>query len=228
MENRPVTLRVVGILGFMQLTGLIAPFVLLLPLVTVSQDGFNNVALAGSQIRSAVTHLYLNGAITVGISVLVFGLTRRYNSSLGVLLIVVGAIVFIIQVIDNIQILTLLDLSERLQTGGTTATSSELVVATALSSRKFAHHSELIAIDVWMFVYYSTLWRFGLIPRSIGAIAFFGAISHSVGMTLPLWFGYQTFPFLGVTMALGHVAVAGFLVATRKGDTRGSVSVDNQ
>ena len=61
--------RIVGMLLFLQLAGLIVPFVLLLPLTTGLENYLANAAGFSFQIRVAVFLLFANCALTIGIAI---------------------------------------------------------------------------------------------------------------------------------------------------------------
>ena len=70
--------RIIGILLFVQLVGLILPFILLLPITTT--DFLDNAARVAPQIRVAVLLLFANGALTIGIAIAAFPVLREYGS----------------------------------------------------------------------------------------------------------------------------------------------------
>src|SRR6266550_1489527 len=77
--------RIIGIMLLVQLAGLIVPFVLLLPLVR--RDFLANAAAASFQIKVAVFLLFVNCALTIGISIAAWPVFGRYSSALALLLV---------------------------------------------------------------------------------------------------------------------------------------------
>ena len=69
MRSARSTGRLIGVLLFVQLAGLILPFVLLGPLTKGPRDFLANAAGASLQIKVAVFLLFANCALTIGISI---------------------------------------------------------------------------------------------------------------------------------------------------------------
>jgi hypothetical protein len=84
MRSAKSTGRLVGVLLFVQLAGLILPFVLLLPIVT--SDFLENAAGVAFQIRVAMFHLFANGAVTIAIAIVAFPVLREYSLRAALLL----------------------------------------------------------------------------------------------------------------------------------------------
>ena len=75
------------------------------------------------------------------------------------------------------------------------------------------HYSELLAIDAWILVLYSVFFRFALVPRALAGFALLTVVLHLTGITLALWLGYPSVTLVGASMALGHTALAVWLMA---------------
>lgn len=59
-----------------------------------------------------------------------------------------------------------------------------------------------------MFVFYSLLYRFALLPRALAAFGLITVMLHFTGITLPLFPDDSSVTLLGVPMALSHIAPA--------------------
>src|SRR5215207_3569619 len=94
--------RFVGILLFVQLSGLIVPFVLLHPLTTGTQGFLANAAGAMPQIKLAVILLLANCALTIGISIASFPVFRRFSEQAALWLLAASIIMFTLQAIDAV------------------------------------------------------------------------------------------------------------------------------
>jgi hypothetical protein len=80
------------------------------------------------------------------------------------------------------------------------------------STRRWAHFTELLVIDCWIFLLYSVLYRFRLVPRSLAAFGLMTVMLHFTGIPLPGFLGYSIVTLMGVPMALGHVTLAIWLL----------------
>ena len=204
--------RIIGMLLFVQLVGLILPFILLLPMTTA---GFlENAAGVAFQIRVAVLLLFANSALTIGIAIAAFPVLREYGYRMALWLLVVSVIWFSMQAVDNTHILSMLSLSQRYAEGG--ASNAELfgaLAASARSSRVWAHYTELLVVETWFFVFYGVLFRLSLVPRPLAGFGLLMVIVHAAAITLPMFIGYSSVPPLGVSLGLSHLALGSWLVA---------------
>jgi hypothetical protein len=211
MRPAKSTGRIIGILLFVQLAGLILPFVLLMPITT---SGFlENAAGIAFQIKVAVLHLFANGAVTLGIAIAAFPVLREYSVGMALWFLALSVIWFSMQAVDNAHILSMLSLSQQYAEGG--ASNAELfqtLGAVVRSTRRWAHYTELLVIDCWIFMLYSILYRFRLIPRALAAFGLITVIIHTTAITLPMFVGYPSVPLLGVSLGLSHIALALWLL----------------
>jgi hypothetical protein len=198
--------RVIGVMLFVQMAGLIVPFALLHPLTRT--DYVANAAGSALQFKVAVFLLLANCALTLGISVAGWPVFRRHSERMAILLVAAGVIMFSLQAVDNAHLMSMLSLSQQYaQAGGADGLSQTLSVVIG-SARRWAHYSELLVIDAWIFVLYGLLYRFRLVPRALAVFALVTVMLHFAGITLPLWLGYGSVTLMGVPMALSHIALA--------------------
>jgi hypothetical protein len=216
--------RLVGGLTFLQLVGLIVPFVLLLPIVTPPGAFLADTAAASTRIRVGVLLLIVNGAITLGISIAAWPALRRTSEALALWLVVLGALMLGVQMVDNIHILSMLSLSQTHAAAGTTADSLRDVATAVGTTRRWAHLSELLVIDAWILVFYLSLIRAGALPRLLSAFGLLTVAAHFVAIPLPGFLGLRAVVEAGMPMALSHVATAGWLVARGLGPRSSSSS----
>jgi hypothetical protein len=215
--------RLVGALLILQLAGFIVPFVLLLPITTGPEGYLANAAAAASQIRIAVVLLLVNGALTVAISSIVFPSVRQHSVPMALSLMAAAVIMLLLQAVDNIHILTMLSLSQQHGSAGGTGEWLLALATTVGTTRKWAHYSELLAIDSWIFLFYLILFRFAMVPRALAAFGLLCVTLHFVGIPARGFLGLGLITTMGMPMALSHVLIGGWLVAGRlvhHGDTK--------
>jgi Domain of unknown function (DUF4386) len=204
--------RLVGGLTFLQLVGLIVPFVLLLPIVTPPAY-LADAAASSTRIRAGVLLLAVNGAVTIGISIAAWPTLRRTSEALALWLVVLGALMLGVQMVDNIHILSMLSLSQAHAAAGASADSLRDVATAIGTTRRWAHLSELLVIDAWILVFYLSLIRARALPRLLSAFGLLTVAAHFVAIPLPGFLGLRAVAEAGMPMALSHVATAGWLVA---------------
>lgn len=203
--------RVIGCLLLVQLAGLIVPFVLLLQMTAGPTEYLSNASAFSLQIKLAVFLLFANCALTIGISITAFPIFRQYNEALALLLVAVSVIMFSLQAVDNSHILSMLSLSQRSVEAGGPNELYQAIAAAVGSSRRWAHYSELISIDAWIFTFYSLLYRFRIVPPALAAFGLLTVLLHFTGIILPVWLGYPAVTLMGASMALGHLALVVWL-----------------
>jgi hypothetical protein len=204
--------RIIGLLLFVQLAGLIVPFVLLHPLTTGPQNYLANAARASVQIKVAVFLLFANCALTIGIAITAWPVFRQYSEAMALWLVVVSVIMFLLQAVDNVHVLSMLSLSQQYAQAGGPAELFQTLAAVVGSTRRWAHYSELLVIDAWIFLLYSLLYRFRLVPRALAAFGLITVMLHFTGIPLPGFIGYSIVTMMGVPMALSHITLAIWLL----------------
>lgn len=203
--------RLIGFLLLLQLANLIVPFVLLQP--GLRGDVLVSAAPHGSAMSAAVILLYLNGALTVAVSLLLWPHLRPHSEAVGSLLIATGAAWFILQAIDNSHLLSLLALSQRAAEGGAGTDVLPAAAAAVRSTRRFVHYSTLISIDVWLFTLFAASARYRLAPRAIGALGIGTVLLHFVGIVVPLFRGRPPSDLMGASMGVMQLTLAGWILA---------------
>lgn len=214
MRSTPGPGRLVGLLLLVQLAGLIVPFVLLLPLTRGPASSLANAAGAETQIKLAVLLLLANCALTIGISLAVYRVIREQSEALALSLVAVSVIMFLLQAVDNVQVLSLLSLSQHYHTAGGPAEPFQALAAAMGATRRWAHLSELLAIDAWFFLFFGILFRYALVPRAVAAFALATVLLHFTGVPARMFLGLGPITPMAASMALGEIAVGGWLLAT--------------
>jgi hypothetical protein len=205
--------RLIGMLLFLQLAGLIVPFVLLQPLTTGSRDYLANAAGASFQIKVAVFLLFANCALTIGITIAAWSVFRQYSEAMALWLLAASVIMFALQAIDNAHILSMVSLSRQYGQAGGPDELFQTLAAVLGSTRKWVHFTELLVIDCWIFLLYTILFRFALVLRVLAAFGLLTVILHFTGIPLPGFLGYRIVTLMGVPMGLSHLALALWLMA---------------
>src|SRR6266705_1963198 len=213
MKYTKSTGRFIGMLLFAQLAGLIVPFVLLHPLTKGPRDYLANAAGASFQIKVAVFLLFANCALTIGITIAAWPIFRKYSEALTLWLLAASVIMFLMQAVDNAHILSMLSLSQQYaQAGGSDELFQTLAVVVG-STRRWVHFTELLVIDCWIFLLYSILYRFAVVPRALAVFGLLTVMLHFTAIPLRGFLGYSLVTPLGVPMGLSHLALALWMIA---------------
>lgn len=198
---------------FFQLAGLIVPFVLLIPLTTGPQNYLATAVDFSVQIRVAVFLLFANCALTIGITITAFRVFRQYSEAMTLWLLAVSVIMFLLQAVDNVHVLSMLSLSQQYARAGGPDELFQTLAAVVGSTRRWTHTTEILFIDWWIFLLYSVLYRFALVPRAVAAFGLITVLLHFTGIPLRGFLGYGPLALMGFPMALSHITLATWLVA---------------
>jgi Domain of unknown function (DUF4386) len=202
--------RVMGLLLIVQLAGLIVPFVMLRPL---GRDFLATAAPAAGSIRTAVIALFANGGLTIGLSFMGARVLRRNRDAGSFWLVSAAVIMCVLQAVDSACILSMLAVSDRFVS--TTPPDEALRVAGDVlrTIRQWTHTMAILAIDVWIASLYVLLHCRRAVPRALTAFGLITVGLHFVGIPLRSVLGYGPLGTLGMPMALGHLALAAWLLA---------------
>jgi Domain of unknown function (DUF4386) len=207
--------RVIGVLLLLQLAaGLTLPFILLRPGI-VGYPGFLATAAANSrQIRWAVFIAFVGAALTVALALAALPVFRRYSTATAHAFLAVCAISCTLDVVHNASVMSMLSLSQRyLEAGRSDAGLYQPLAALVASTRRWAHYTQLTAIGAWIFVFYSSLWRFRLVPRALASLGIIGILLQFTGVTLLTFLGYSQEGRMAMPLGPIHIAVAAWLMA---------------
>jgi hypothetical protein len=175
--------RIIGVMLLLQLTGFILPFVLLHPLT--KEDYISDAANYSFQIKTAVMLLFANGALTIGISIAAWRIFKQYSEPMAMWLVVLSVIMFVLQAIDNVHIMSMLSLSQQYVDAGAPSAQYEGLAFVVRITRRWAHYSELFAIDFWIMLFQLILLRFALVPRALVAFSFVTMVLHFAAVPVP-------------------------------------------
>ena len=125
----------------------------------------------------------------------------------------VSLIMFVLQAVDNVHVLSMLSLSQHYAQAGGPDDLFRALATVVGSTRRWAHTTELLVIDWWIFLLYSVLYRFALVPRAVAVFGLITVVLHVIGIPLRGLLGYSPVALMGVPMALSHMTLAIWLVA---------------
>jgi hypothetical protein len=205
--------RLVGILLLAHFAaGLIVPFIMLLPLV--NPPGFL-VSAAGiaTQVRAAVLLLFAGSAMAIAVACAGWRVFRHYSPATALLLVALAVAAFSLQAVDNAHILSMLSLSQEYASAG--AAKAEQFQGLALvvgAARRWAHYTFLLTVGCWIFLLFSLLFRFRLVPRTLAGFGMIGAVLQIAGVSLRGLLGYSPETRLAIPLAPAYVLMAVWLM----------------
>lgn len=206
--------RVTGVLLLLQLAaGLMLPFILLQPGI-VGYPAFLAAAAENSlRIRLAVFIAFAGAGLTVGLATTMLPVLRRHSDAVAFGFLGVCAMSCVLDVVHNASVMSMLSLSQRyVDASAPDAALYHAMGAVVASTRRWAHYTQLVAIAAWIFVFYSSLWRFRLVPRVLASLGLVGILLQFTGVTLFTFLGYRQEVRMAMPLAPIHVALALWLI----------------
>ena len=228
MKSDKSIARIIGTLLLLHLTvGLTVPFIILHP-VTGSRGFLLTAADNAVQVRSAVFLLFIGSAMAVAVSAASFPILQRYSSATTLCLFALSIVALALQAVDNGRLLAMLTLSQEYARTG--ANNSALFDALALvvgSARKWAHYTYLFVAVSWIFLLFSALYRFRLVPRVLALLGMICSLLQIGGVTVRAIFGYPPDTRLATPLAPVYIALALWLIVKGFREDPAAVAVAN-
>lgn len=206
--------RTVGILLLVQLaTALTLPFILSKPITFGSPAFLTAVAAHSAQIRSAALISVVGAGFTVYLGITAFPVFRVFSKPAALLFMVVCTVSCSLDLVHTATMLSMLSISNEYMASGTGNSDLYRVVGAAVAgARRSAHITQLLAISAWMFVFYSLLFRFKLVPRVLAGIGLGGVALQFTGVTLMMLLGYRSIGEMAMPLLPIHLTVAVWLL----------------
>lgn len=215
MKSTKNTGRTIGILLLLQLAaGLTVPFILLRPLVA-GAPGFLTAAAENSfQIRLAVLISFIGAALTLSLGITALPVFRRYSNATALWFLAICAISCTLDAVHSATVMSMLSFSREYISAGAGADSGlyQLVGGVVAAARRSAHVVQLVGIGAWIFIFYSSLLRFGIIPRALAALGLVGIVLQFIGVTLMMFLGYSVIGELAMPMLPIQITIAVWLI----------------
>lgn len=207
--------RLIGVLLIVHLlTGLITPYVMLLPL-TSPLTFAANAAGKGFLVRSAVMMLFVGGAVTIAIIISALPFVRQYSLALAVWLLALAIANFCLQCVENATWMSMFTFSREYATSASADVGVYTIAGAAVRSAwKWAHYTHLLILVSWMLMLFVALWRARLAPVLFGVLGVITTLMQMTGITLPQFLAYPSpVPMLmGMPLAFVYLGLALWLI----------------
>jgi hypothetical protein len=213
METAQGVGRTIGVLLLVQMTAsLVANFVLQGPVFGAPGFLVNAAAHPTAMGLSALLGIAA-GLLSVGIAIVAFPVLRRINPTLMLWFLALSVVGLSISVVENINVMSLLSLSEAYAKASAAERSffPSLRVVVA-SARNWAHYLELIVSGSTLLVLYTALYRYALVPRALAAFGLAAVSSQLTAVALPL-FGHDVVFLMLAPLGMCQLVLAVWLIA---------------
>lgn len=222
--------RIVGILLALQFPlGLILPFALIQGPLSTAPPGFLvNAATNSSQIHIAVIIAFVGSALTLSIAITAYPAIRRYNQSIALWLLAICIVSVVMDAFHNAAVMSMLSISQRFAEASSADVGFfQALGATVNSARYWAHYTQLLFIGGWIFLFYTVLSRFALIPRLLAILGLLGIILQFIGVTLPAYVDYPSMAWLAYPLGPIQITTAIWLMVKGFDERRLPLSDEN-
>jgi len=206
--------RTVGILLLLQLAaGLMLPFILIHSLTTGSPGFLTAAAADAFQIRAAVFISFAGAALTLGLGIMAFPVFRRYGKATALCFLAVCIISGTLDLVHSATVMSMLSLSRQYAAeSGANPEFYQVVGSAVAAMRRSVHITQLAAIGGWIFVFYSSLLRFALIPRGLAVLGLIGIVLQFTGVTLMMLLGSSPIGEMAMPLLPIQITVAVWLM----------------
>jgi hypothetical protein len=200
--------RTIGVLMLLQLiAALTLPFILTKSLNAGSPAFLKAVMADAFQVRAAVLLSFAGSALTVSLGLVAYRIFQQYDRTIALLFVMVCGISCVLDLMHASSVMSVLWTSERVAASGVVSEAPDASFA-VYSARRSSHIIQLLGISTWMFVFYSSLLRFKLVPRALAFLGVLGVLSQFTGVTLMMLLGHRiigemAMPLLPIEIAVG-------------------------
>jgi hypothetical protein len=219
--------RTVGILLLLHLAvGLTAPFILLH--APTGPRGFLLEAADNAlELRIAVFLLTVGSALAIAVAIAAMPVIRRYSASMTYWLLALAIAGFTLQAVDSGRLLSMLSLSQEYARAGDAKTELFQSLAVVVgSARRWAHYTYLLVAVSWIFLFFTVVFRFRLVPRVLAALGMIASLLQIIGVPLRAIMGYPPEMRMAMPLAPVYVALALWLLVKGFNDREGQVAPD--
>lgn len=211
MQSPQTAGRLIGTLLIVHLlTGLITPYVMLMPLTSPFTFAANAPG-KGFIVRSAVMMLFVGGAVTIAITITALPFVRQYSFAIAVWLLALAIANFCLQCVENAAWMSMFTFSRDYASAAATDTGTYSIVGVAVRSAwKWVHYTHLLILVSWMLLLFVALWRARLVPAFFGVLGVVTTLMQITGITLPQFLAYPS-PrpeAMGMPLAFVYVGLA--------------------
>jgi hypothetical protein len=171
-----------------------------------------NAAAHAPQIGlSALVGIALSAVFTC-IAITLFPIVRAYSQTMALWLLLVGAVIMAIAVVEQASVMSMVTLSDAYAKAPPGTRDQFTIVRIAVAAaRNWPHFLARVLDGVAGLLLFATLVRFALVPRVLAAPGLLAATMQIAGVAMPLFGRDVMFPLLA-PMGLAQLALALWLI----------------
>lgn len=178
----------------------------------IGPDFLVNAAGSAMQIRVAVLLTFVLSALTLAAALTALPLFRQYSERMALLFLALSVVGLATQVIEGVATRDMLAMSLMYIKAGAPKEFLETLGAVARSTWSSAHFTNLMLGHLKAFVFFAIVYRFALVPRTLGGAGMAATLLSTMAATMPL-LGYQFSYLMIAPAAVTQLALTLWLIA---------------
>lgn len=171
-----------------------------------------NAAPHAQELALAVMLMLGMGAVAVGIGIAAWPVLRRRSERMALWLVSLGAACLALVAVECAALMSMLSLSQTYTAAaGTDPALYEGLRGVVASARNWAHYTHVLCEGGLLFVLYTSLFRFNLVPRALAGFGMAAALTQMTAVSMP-FFGQPIVFAMLAPLGIAHLALLSWLL----------------
>jgi len=203
--------RVTGVLLIIQMAiGMLINISLLGPLIFTS-DFITKISENTNQVLISILLIIIIKTIGVGVAIMLFSVFKKLHKGFALWYLCLSVILFVIGILDNTIILSLVSFSEEYFKQGVNNTNNLEAIGSILKgTRGWVHMMDLLVSSISLSIFYYLMYMSKFVPRILSILCFFAAILIFINVLLA-FFGTGSM-YLYMPMAISQLMFLVWLI----------------
>lgn len=203
--------RVTGVLLIIQMAiGMLINISLLGPLIFTS-DFITKISENTNQVLISILLIIIIKTIGIGVAIMLFSVFEKLHRGFALWYLCLSVILFVIGILDNTIILSLVSFSEEYFKQGVNNTNNLEAIGSILKgTRGWVHMMDLLVSSISLSIFYYLMYMSKFVPRILSILCFFAAILIFINVLLA-FFGTGSM-YLYMPMAISQLMFLVWLI----------------
>lgn len=207
--------RLLGALLLLHLIlGLIGPYMVLVPMAAPPGGFLENAAAMDTSARASVMALMAGVVALMLITLVPWATWRAAAPRLALTLLVLAAANVALQLLENVQWLTMASVSAAHHRSGQDASAVTALVAAVGAQFKWVHYTHILTLVSWILILFIIFRQAHLLPRGMAEVGIAASVLHMLGIPLPVFVGIHVpgTALWGIPLALTYLGAGLWLL----------------
>ena len=214
MKSAKTVGRTMGVLLLIQaVVGATMNFGLLGAVITGPPGFLTNAAANPTRMSLAALMMIAAGFLSIALSTNAWPVFRRYSTRAALAYVALSGAGIALAAVEAATVMSMLSLSqEYVKAVPADAAQFEIVGTVVRYGRYWAHYTNLLIGSGTLLLVYTTLFRFGLVPRLLAGVGGASVLFQMTGLAIP-FFGSRVNFYLLAPLGVCHIALSIWLIA---------------